>query len=169
MTQHNHGAAVSGAKSEKKLSVVCKAHGVPCLKLKKEYDNYGISEWGTRYHKPPKDWHQKTPTGKQRRYISDGFIPVGKGIIVEQKHSDRHGTTEEKVFYDKDKIRLGVYGSKHELWYVFTGDVAEDAAAYKEFELEVKKAKLPVKVVWGWDGLASELKKLDKGDIWKRR
>ena len=65
---------------------------------------YGIDEWGTRYHRPPVHWGQKTPTGKQRKFVSDGFLPVGKGIIVEQKHSDKHGTTEEKVFYALGKV-----------------------------------------------------------------
>tara|TARA_B100001248_G_scaffold1447_1_gene1068 strand:+ start:877 stop:1386 length:510 start_codon:yes stop_codon:yes gene_type:complete len=169
MTTHNHGAAVSGTKSEKKLSAVCNKHGIPCLKVKKDFKVYSLDEWGTRYHMPPAHWGQKTPTGKQRRFESDAFLPVGKGIIVEQKNSDKHGTTEEKVFYDKEKIKLGVYGKRHELWYIFTGDVAADVAVYKEFELEAKKANLPVKIIWGWDGLESELKSLNKGDIWKRR
>jgi hypothetical protein len=169
MTKHNHGAARSGTKSEKKLVSVCRRYGIPCLKVKKDFKNYGINEWGTRYHKPPEDWKQKTPKGKQRKFESDGFIPVAAGIIVEQKHSDKHGTTEEKVFYDLNKISKGVYGSKHTLWYVFTGKAAANVQAYREFELEAKKAKLPVKVIWGWDGLAKELKKLNKGDVWKRR
>ena len=89
--------------------------------------------------------------------------------LLSKKHSDKHGTTEEKVFYDKEKIKLGVYGKRHELWYIFTGDVAADVAVYKEFELEAKKANLPVKIIWGWDGIESELRSLNKGDIWKRR
>ena len=168
MSKHNHGAAVSGTKSEKKLTSIAKRCGIPALKVKEDFKKYGVNEWGKRYHKPPADWNQKTPTGKQRKFISDLFLPIGKGIIVEQKHSDKHGTTEEKVFYDKQKIQKGVYGTKHPLWYVFTGNAANDIEVYKEFELEVKKEKLPVKVIWGWDGFKKELKKLNKEGIWTK-
>tara|TARA_Y100001973_G_scaffold58471_1_gene86119 strand:- start:621 stop:1127 length:507 start_codon:yes stop_codon:yes gene_type:complete len=166
MIKHNHGAAVSGTKSEKKLTSLCKKHNIPCLRIKEDFKKYGVNEWGTRYHKPPKDWDQKTPTGRQRRFVSDMFLPIEGGIIIEQKNSDKHGTTEEKVFYDKEKIQLGVYGKKHALWYVFTGEVAKDASVYKDFEKRVKKQKLPVKVIWGWDGFEKELKKLNKEKTW---
>ena len=63
---------------------------------------------------------------------------------------------------------LGVYGKKHALWYVFTGNVAEDVQVYKEFEMQAKKQKLPVKVVWGLDGFIKELKKLNKEEIWTK-
>ena len=104
---HNHGAAVSGTKSEKQLHRITEEAGLPYLKVKDDFDLYGFDEWGRRYHKPPKLWNQKTKTGQQRKFVSDGFIPLtkdGRGIIIEQKHSDKHGTTEEKVFYDLKKI-----------------------------------------------------------------
>ncbi len=161
--KHNHGAAVSGSKSEKELHRITKSVGLPYLKVKKDFEKYGLNEWGRRYHKPPQEWSQATKTGKQRRYVSDGFVfnpKTNRGAIVEQKHSDKHGTTEEKVFYDLMKIKKGVYGSEHELWYIFTGNMAGDIEVYKEFEKEAKALNLPVKIIWGFDNYKNELLKL---------
>lgn len=153
--QHNHGAAVSGTKSERKLKALTESLGLPFIKQRL---------WGKTLFKPPKHWSQKTPTGKQRKFIADGYIevPGKKDIIVEQKHSDKHGTTEEKVFYDLKKIEFGVYGKEHELWYVFTGDASQDIEVYKEFATEAKRLKLPVKVIWGFEQYKNELEKYIK-------
>jgi hypothetical protein len=159
--QHNHGAAVSGTKSENKLAQITRSVGLRFLKVKDDFENLGLSQWGRRYHKPPSNWQQKTKTGKQRKFESDGFIPItdqGRGIIIEQKHSDKHGTTEEKVFYDLMKIEKGVYGKENWLWYVFTGEAAEDIEVYKEFCLEAKQKGLNIKIIWGFDNYEKELK-----------
>ena len=161
--EHNHGAAVSGSKSEKQLYKITESVGLPYLKVKNDFEQWGLSEWGRRYHKPPKLWSQKTRTGKQRKFVSDGFIPItktGRGIIIEQKHSDKHGTTEEKVFYDLKKIQKGVYGKENALWYVFTGDAAEDIEVYKEFCLEAKALNLKLKIIWGFENYKKELLKI---------
>lgn len=161
MTKHNHGAAISGRHSQRKLTEITLEAGFQILRNKKDFEKAGIDEWGTRYHKPPAHWDQKTPKGKQRKFESDGFIPLEKSsIIIEQKHSDKHGTTEEKVFYDLEKIRLGVYGKKHKLWYVFTGLAIHDTQPYKEFEKQVKLDKLDVKIIWGWEEYKNELNKI---------
>lgn len=161
--KHNHGAAVSGTKSEKELHRITKSVGLPYLKVKRDFEKHGLDEWGRRYHKPPQDWNQRTKTGKQRKYVSDGFVfnpNTNRSAIIEQKHSDKHGTTEEKVFYDLLKIKKGVYGNEHQLWYVFTGMVANDIEVYKEFEKEAKALNLPVKIIWGFDNYKNELLKL---------
>lgn len=164
MSKHNHGAAVSGRASQNKLTTITQKVGLKILRTKKDFQKASIDEWGTRYHKPPAHWQQKTSKGKQRRFESDGFIPLGvSGIIIEQKHSDKHGTTEEKVFYDFMKISLGVYGNKHQLWYVFTGDAIHDIEVYKEFEKQVKASNLNVKIIWGWDEYEENLKQI-KGE-----
>jgi hypothetical protein len=167
MSLHNHGAAVSGVKSETKMARVIRRKGHIILKTKKDFKKNGVDEWGTRYHKPPKYWSQKTRTGKQRRFVADGFILLknrkNRGIILEQKNSNAHGTTEEKVFYDLEKIRQGVYGKKHELWYVFTGKVCHEVEAYKEFEIQAKAEKLPVKIIFGWEAFEKELENINGG------
>jgi hypothetical protein len=76
------------------------------------------------------------------------------------KNSNKHGTTEEKVFYDLEKIRDGVYGTEHELWYIFAGNVAENTGVYKLFESKAKKEKLPVRIIWGFEELERALKEL---------
>jgi hypothetical protein len=165
MTIHNHGAAVSGVKSETEMVGVVRSKGHTILKTKEDFKKNGIDEWGTRYHKPPKHWCQKTKTGKQRRFVADGFIPLqNRGIIIEQKNSNEHGTTEEKVFYDLEKIRLGVYGDRHDLWYVFTGKVCQEVEAYKEFQMQAKAEKLPVKVIFGWEAFKKELENINGGE-----
>ena len=161
MTKHNHGAAISGRQSQRKLTEATLDSGFQILRNKKDFEKAKIDEWGTRYHKPPAHWNQKTLKGKQRKFEADGFIPLEEnGIIIEQKHSDKHGTTEEKVFYDLEKIRLGVYGKKHKLWYVFTGAEIHSTQPYKEFEKQVKLDKLDVKIIWGLEEYKNELKKL---------
>jgi hypothetical protein len=164
MSTHNHGAAISGAKSETELSLIAKKKGFTIMKTAKDFKKAGINEWGTRYHKPPAHWSQKTPSGKQRKFVVDGFIQLeNRGIIIEQKNSDKHGTTEEKVFYDLEKIRLGVYGTAHELWYVFTGDVCNEVNAYKEFQMQAEALKLPVKIIFGWEAFEKELENINGG------
>ena len=64
---HNHGAAVSGTKSEKELCRITQSVGFAYLKVKEDFEKRGLSEWGRRYHKPPKLWNQKTKKGKQRQ------------------------------------------------------------------------------------------------------
>ena len=168
MSTDNHGAAASGVKSEAKMKEVLSEAGVPLFKVKTDFEEAEISEWGTRYHKPPKEWPQTTSTGKQRKFVIDGFVPktgnMKKNIIIEQKNSEKHGTTEEKVFYDLCKIMRGVYDPKNnDLWYVFTGPAIHEVAVYKEFEIEAKREGLPVKVIWGMDALMSELEKVIGG------
>lgn len=164
MSTHNHGASISGVRSETKLLSIAKKKGLTILKTAKDFKKAGIEEWGTRFHKPPSHWPQKTTSGKQRKFIADGFIPLeNRGIIIEQKNSDKHGTTEEKVFYDLEKIRLGVYGKTHELWYVFTGDVCDEVNAYKEFEFEATRQKLPVKIIFGWEAFEKEIENINGG------
>ena len=161
MSTDNHGAAQSGVKSEIKMKEVLARAGVPLFKIKTDFENAKISEWGTRYP-------QETPTGKQRKFVIDGFMPMTgkmkKPIILEQKNSVKHGTTEEKVFYDLYKIERGVYDTKNnDLWYVFTGPAIYNIPVYKEFEIEAKRRKLPVKIIWGMDALESELTKVIGG------
>jgi len=167
MTKHNHGAAVSGVSSERLMAETIEHAGYKLLKVKKDFETAGVDPMGKRYFKKP-SWYpsllKETPKKKESYYESDGFIQTQNyGIIIEQKNSNKHGTTEEKVFYDLEKIRDGVYGSEHKLWYVFSGDVHEDVGVYKLFESKAKKENLPVRVIWGLDGLKSALESI-KGE-----
>ena len=53
MTIHNHGAAVSGVKSEKKMAVVVESKGHTILKTEKDFKKAGLGQWGRVFHKPP--------------------------------------------------------------------------------------------------------------------
>jgi hypothetical protein len=161
---HNHGAAVSGAKAEILMRKAATNAGYDILKIKSDYEQAGIDPMGKRYFRKP-EWYptilKETSKAKESFYESDGFIQAkNTGIILELKNSNKHGTTEEKVFYDLEKIRDGVYGTEHELWYIFAGNVAENTGVYKLFESKAKKEKLPVRIIWGFEELERALKEL---------
>jgi len=162
--KHNHGAAVGGVESEAAMAATVKKAGFKLLKVKSDFEAAGLDPLGRRYFEKPSWYPQTLRETKKKKvsfYESDGFIQGPKfDIIVEQKNSNKHGTTEEKVFYDLQKIRDGVYGTEHRLWYVFSGDVYDDVGVYKLFEMIAKKENLPVTVIWGLDGLERALKEL---------
>ena len=59
------------------------------------------------------------------------------------------------------KIQKGVYGNENYLWYVFTGEAAEDIEVYHEFCLELETLKLTkVKVIWGFENYKKQLQNL---------
>lgn len=161
-TKHNHGAAVSGYKSEVTMKgTIGLIKDVVLLKVKDDYWRYRLDPEGRRYFPHPEGWREH---GKKNRFHSDGFIyhpKSGRGVILEQKHSDKHGTTEEKVFYDLAKIERGVYDTGHPLYYVFTGNVAHEVGVYHNFKSEVERRELQdkVKIIWGHSNLAKEIKK----------
>ena len=166
MSTDNHHAKKSGLHSETTTKSFIQRLGFQFYTTGKELRDDDINPWGTLYHKPPSDWPQLTNTGLQRKYISDGFIRLWlgsdcAGIILEQKNSTEHGTTEEKVFYDLMKIRKGVYGHKHKLWYLFTGDIAQSLIVFKEFTIEAKKLEDKITIIYGYDDLKRRLSKID--------
>lgn len=161
---HNHGASLSGAKAENLMKKAAAKAGYNILKINSDFKEAGLEPIGKRYLRKP-EWYPKilkqTTIEKESFYESDGFIQAkNTGIILELKNSNKHGTTEEKVFYDLEKIRDGVYGTEHQLWYIFAGDVAEDTGVYKLFEAKVKKENLPVRIIWGFDAFQQALKEL---------
>ena len=158
MTEHNHGAAISGRESEKHFkNTLIDSAGVTFLKTVKEFQNYYGTEKGRRMYEEtikrpyPTDWgllsSSKTKAGNVRNFIADGYIPE-LNLILELKFSKAHGTTEEKVMYDLVKISKGVYqnsiGSR--LLYIFHGPVCDKVAVYEQFEYEVSKQGLSSKV-----------------------
>jgi hypothetical protein len=99
---HNHGAAVSGAKAEILMRKAATNAGYDILKIKSDYEQAGIDPMGKRYFRKP-EWYptilKETSKAKESFYESDGFIQAkNTGIILELKNSNKHGTTEEKVF-----------------------------------------------------------------------
>jgi len=114
-----HGAAKAGTKSEDILKLLFKRQGLQLLNKKSEFEKAGLDMNGRKYLKKPSWWHEKclkTRTkGDEAIFKSDGYVDVCGGLIIELKSSNNHGTTEEKVFYDLEKIRDGFYGKQNKL------------------------------------------------------
>ena len=163
----NHGAAKAGTKSEDILKLLFKSQGLQLLNKKSEFEKAGLDMNGRKYLKKPSWWHEKclkTPKkGDEAIFKSDGYVDICGGLIIELKSSNNHGTTEEKVFYDLEKIRDGVYGKQHKLIYAFVGDVCDDVGEYHLFKQKAEREGLPVHITFGWDELEKLIIKF-KGD-----
>lgn len=144
MSYTNHGAAASGVKGEKILREALSVHGLSLLRKKKDFKDTDFEYKGTIQFESPYD---------SGTFQSDGFIPELK-TIVEIKYGEKHGTTEEKVLVDLEKIRDGVYGTDYPLVYIFWG--TPEVPGTKNtgrcwanvFRDKVEKENLPVKVVY---------------------
>jgi hypothetical protein len=155
-----HNAAKNGVKGERILREALSEHGLTLLKKKEHFKNISHPYKGTITFPSPYD---------DGTFQSDGFIPE-LGIIVEIKYGEAHGTTEEKVMVDLEKIRDGVYNSKYPLVYFFWGTPEVPGTkttgrcwAYV-FRDKVKKEKLPVEVVFATtnDGFNKWVRKMKK-------
>jgi len=139
-----HNAAKNGVKGERILREELTKHGFTLLKKKEHFKNSQHPYKGTISFPSPYD---------NGAFQSDGFIPE-LGIIVEIKYGEKHGTTEEKVMVDLEKIRDGVYGSKYPLTYFFWGtpEVPNTKTAGRRwanvFRDKIKKEAHPVEVVY---------------------
>tara|TARA_Y100000034_G_C6734659_1_gene325688 strand:+ start:208 stop:702 length:495 start_codon:yes stop_codon:yes gene_type:complete len=144
MTTHNHNAATTGTKGERILKEKLRSHGFSLLNKKKEFEEHGISPEGRKRFPSPYD---------DGTFLSDGFIPE-LGYIVEYKYGEKHGTTEEKIFFDLEKIRDRVYGEEHPLVYIFWGTPEKIASKgtnrcwARVFAEKAEKENLPVEVVF---------------------
>ena len=156
-TKDAHGGAVAGLKAEDRLLRICKNHGKKLFKRIEEFEEAGLEVLGRNKFKKPLWWPEECrktlKKGDESFFHADGFLDIGSGVIIELKSSNKQGTTEEKVMYDLEKIRDGVYGKDHKLIYAFVGDVCEDVGPYRLFEYKAKKEGLPVEIVFGWDKL----------------
>ena len=146
MIIHNHGAAVSGVKSEETFKLILENCGIPVLRKKEEFRKF----YGKRmafskmkeaiYLEIPESWKEdnfKTNSGKEPKFYVDYYQP-NFDLRIELKYSQTHGTTEEKVFFDLEKIRDNVYGDK-KLLYVFFGPLANKQKLFRLFSKKVKQ------------------------------
>lgn len=120
MTNDNHGAAKSGTKREKKLSKLFSDLGYPYVKKEKECRSIGIS-YDDHIRITPNEEYLEDGF---KYFLVDGFCPRLSSYI-ELKGGDKSGTTEEKVFFDLEKICDGIYG-KYRLLYIFEGKKEDD-------------------------------------------
>ena len=140
----NHGAAKSGQKGETILRKALETFGLSLLKKKDDFKGTEFEYKGTVNFDSPYD---------NGTFQSDGFIPELK-TIVEIKYGEKHGSTEEKVLVDLEKIRDGIYGTEYPLVYIFwgtpevSGTKTTGRCWANVFRDKVEKENLPVKVVY---------------------
>ena len=165
-----HGAARSGQQRESLLREMYERQGYTFIRTQKDAaiylgyeltpkgnvrnkDKSAINEWMEgRLHFTCRDEYAESGFSY---FESDGFV-VEQDAILELKGGRSEGTTEEKIFFDLDKIQHGAYGSRP-LIYVFEG-TNEDNKCTKLFrhrlnELHQKGECLNVSTVCFSDGV----------------
>ena len=145
-----HGAARSGLKGEAQLKMILEERGIPLLRIQDEFKEHYNTLTG---YQAEDIWREKMrltcPWQPDCCYIPDGWIPT-TDTTVEIKYGRSHGTTEEKIFLDLEKIRDGVYPKN--LTYIFWGTPEE----YKDsgrcfaqiFADKCRRENLPVEVIF---------------------
>lgn len=103
----SHGAARSGAERERILRYFFLRNGLTFVKKKEECEALGIPYDGTIRHVVPEEYAECG----FNYFLTDGYCPEIDAII-ELKGGDKSGTTEEKVFFDLEKLRDGCYGNR---------------------------------------------------------
>lgn len=106
-----HGAARSGAEREKMLREFFTQNGLTLVKKKGDCEKLGIPYEGTIKHTVPEEYAECGFS----YFLTDGYCPE-LDAIVELKGGDKSGTTEEKVFFDLEKLRDGCYGNRTVLY-----------------------------------------------------
>ena len=108
-TTDAHGAARSGQQREQMLRQFFTDNGFTFVKTKKECEAHVPEEYaecGFKY------------------FLTDGYC-LELDSIIELKGGDKSGTTEEKVFFDLEKLRDGCYG-KRTVLYITEGKKETD-------------------------------------------
>ena len=152
--QHNHGAALSGLRGEELLRANLSIWG---YSLQKKQEDFIDPNWeGTKQSKiarARKEQQSKVIFNwdyDDGNFKADGWIPELQATI-EIKYGTAHGTTEEKIFFDLEKIRDGVYAGSN-LIYVFAGTPEKPGSSNrclaKVFAHKAKKENLDVTVVF---------------------
>tara|TARA_R110000824_G_scaffold33995_4_gene108554 strand:+ start:1681 stop:2193 length:513 start_codon:yes stop_codon:yes gene_type:complete len=136
-----HGGSIAGQRAETKTRIAVEGIGWKFLKVKKEFEDTPYCYLGTIRFQRPEDYCLVTGKGY---FLSDGLLvaPDGKVWILETKNSNIRGSAEEKVFYDLEKIKDGIYGNKYPLIYLFTGPNCEKVNEFLLFEKRIKELKL---------------------------
>lgn len=170
-----HGAAAAGHSSETDLFSALKNNGYQVFR--KQSDFSSKEEW--------KSWMQvERPqeyclggdggfrdNGTPRAFCLDFFVitPSGKKVRLEQKNMVKHGTTEEKVIFDLEKVRDGVYNKEDAYFvYAFTGPRSPQCNVAALFQHKAQDENLPIEVVIDPDpafsALLSLLESIDRGE-----
>ena len=158
----HHGAAKSGRKGEGLFRQLCEKNGIIALQTQKDFiEHYRRS--GKTKKQAVSIWREKMrlacPYQPPCYYVPDFYLPE-TDETVEIKYGTAHGTTEEKIFLDLEKIRDGVYPDN--LVYIFWGTPEQPTPSgrcYAEmFAAKVKKESLPCKVIFATKNNGIEMK-----------
>ena len=150
--KHNHNAASTGRKGEKKLKEFFERNKLTILNTMYEYEEYYTDKDLARkmYNETKK--LASCLEGHNGYFNSDGWCPELE-TIIELKYGEKHGTTEEKIYFDLIKIKKGVYGDKYKLLYIFMGTVenkrGKTSLCHAEFfKTLAAEESLPVEIVF---------------------
>ena len=155
----HHGAARSGVVGEANLKKILEERGIPLLRTQEEFVKY--------YNTIPKKQAKQLAREKMKlacpwqptqSYRPDGWIPT-TDTTIEIKFGVKHGTTDEKIFLDLEKIRDGVYPEN--LTYIFWGTPEQYKSGRRcfarVFEKKCKDENLPVEVIFATRDNGAEL------------
>tara|TARA_R100000808_G_C2124797_1_gene135225 strand:+ start:327 stop:848 length:522 start_codon:yes stop_codon:yes gene_type:complete len=161
---NNHGAAKSGIKSENRMELALAQIGYNRLYKKEHFLGQTAHQYdGTIRLPKPKKYFQAL-TKRTNNFMTDGLArnpQNNRAAMLESKYSGSHGTTEEKVFYDLQKIKDGVYNTEYPLVYLFHGPICEQVNEYRLFADLVEEGKYPnVHVIFDSTPDLSEFKNL---------
>ena len=104
------------------------------VKTKEECAAAGVEYEGTIKHNTDGDYAECG----FKYFLADGYCPE-LDAIIELKGGDKSGTTEEKVFFDLEKLRDGCYGTRTVL-YITEGKKENDKCT-KLFTKKLMKAQ----------------------------
>jgi len=163
-----HGAAKSGRKGEELLREIVQSENMTLIKKIEEFKMYynddvrakEIYKNSIRFPYPKIERYKHTDF---KTIMADGYIPE-LNVTVEIKFGEKHGTTEEKIFFDIYKIKDGIYGNRTSLLYVFLGPVSARGHA-SMFSQVVLDEKLPVTVILGEEALRNYLRNSPKCEM----
>jgi hypothetical protein len=148
---HNHGASLSGERSEVKMADALEQIGYRRLHKKEHFKGQSKHQYEGTVRLPKPKKYIQAKEKRTNNFLTDGLVvnpKNNKAGIIESKYSGAHGTTEEKVFYDLFKIEDGIYGVEYPLVYLFQGPICESVNEYRLFADEVERKKLPVHVIF---------------------
>ena len=160
--EDQHGACASGIRGEQLLLGAIKNNHLSLLNKVEDFECYygnegfGREVW-SGYKKIGGGIFAAAARAVGRKgqcFVTDGYCPE-INVTFEFKYGRVHGTTEEKVHCDLNKLREGVYPDN--LWYIFVG-TPEKSTHSAYFKMIVEKENLPCRVIFGMEALNEALR-----------
>ena len=157
----HHGAAKSGVKGESLFRQLCEENGITALKTQSDFVKHYRPQGKTKKQAIAlwRKYMRLDCPHQSCYYVPDFYLPEAEQL-VEVKYGTAHGTTEEKIFLDLEKIRDGVYPQN--LVYVFWGTPEQrtpSGRCFAEiFAMKVEKERLPCEVIFATKDNGNQMK-----------